>query len=219
MSRTANIARATVQGAQDIVNTMYHRATTDDIISVIMHADKQAAPFTAKFAAYLKETHGNDIKSLLYDVWRLLRHDVRYKPDDGHQKIKSPAQLIKDRVGDCKSYSVFIASVLQNLGIPYVYRYADYDWDNDVNHVYIVAYPNNSAPIIIDAVHTAFNEEAPGANYIFDMNPRNGAKRETTKISGISAPGSRVLYIGGAAALAAGIAYLLTYKCVTYESY
>jgi hypothetical protein len=211
--RVERIAHSTIRGAKGIVNTMYYRANTEDIISVIMHADKQAAVYTTQFAAALKEKHGGNIKALLYDVWRFLRHYVSYKADDGHQKIKSPAQLIKDGVGDCKSYSVFIGSVLRNLSISYVYRYADYDQDNDVNHVYIVAYPPGSAPIIVDAVHTVFGEEAPGANYIFDIDPQTGNRREA-KISGVSGPHvsspNRGLIIGAAAASAAIITLLIS---------
>lgn len=184
-----NIARYTVTGARNSINTMYRNASTEDIINVIHHADNLAGPYTAEFAKQLNARHSGNVNAILQDVWSLLK-GLRYKADDGHQKIKSPAQLIKDGVGDCKSYSVFIASVLQNLGIPYKYRYADYDRDNDVNHVYIIAQPENGPQIVVDAVHTAYNREAPGANLIFDIDPITQQRTPGKRIAGIERAGT-----------------------------
>lgn len=195
MSSSIHIAKRTIGGARGRVDTLYHNATTEDIIKVISRADKLAAPYTAKFAAELAARHGNDKTAILKDVWQLLK-SLRYRADDHHQKVKSPAQLIADGVGDCKSYSVFIASVCQNLNIKYKYRYADYDRDDDVNHVYIVAYPD-SGPVVVDAVHTAFNREAPGAGFTFDIDPTDNTR---TRINGVGEgkSNSRLYYVGAA---------------------
>lgn len=211
MSYLKGIARKYVTGARNEVQTLYWNASTDDIISIIHHADRQSQPYTQQFAQYLSERHGTDKRAILKDVWELLK-SLRYKADDGHQKIKSPAQLISDGVGDCKSFSVFIASLCKNLGIKYVYRYADYDRDNDVNHVYIVAYPDAGKPVVVDAVHTAFNSEAPGANYIFDIDPQKpDVRTQGKRIAGIGqGRSSSSLYF----AVAAGIVFLIlkTYR-------
>lgn len=201
MQDLRTIAKRTITGAKNELQTFYHRASTDDIISIIEHADSLSKPYTTQFTAELKARHGNNPDAILRDVWTLLK-SLRYKADDGHQKIKSPAQLIADGTGDCKSYSVFIGSVLKNLGIKYVYRYADYDRDNDVNHVYIIAHPYNSKPIVIDAVHTQYNREAPGANYMFDIDPDNPKQRKEGRgIAGISAISNNAIYITAGAVL------------------
>jgi len=196
MSSSIHIARRTIVGARGKVDTLYHNATTEDIITVISQADKLSAPYTAKFSAELNARHAGNKTAILKDVWQLLR-SLRYRADDNHQKVKSPAQLISDGVGDCKSYSVFIASVCQNLNIPYAYRYSDYDRDNDVNHVYIVAYPEKCGkPVIVDAVHTRFNDEAPGANFAFDIDPTNNTR---TRINGVGkSTNNNLFYIGAA---------------------
>lgn len=194
-----HIARRTIGGARGKVDTLYHNATTEDIIRVISRADKLAAPYTAKFAAELAARHGNDKTAILKDVWQLLK-SLRYRADDQHQKVKSPAQLIADGVGDCKSYSVFIASVCQNLNIPYKYRYADYDRDDDVNHVYIVAYPNDNGgkPVIVDAVHTRFNDEAPGNGFTFDINPTDNTRTRINGVGEKDGAKNKLYYVGAA---------------------
>lgn len=62
-----------------------------------------------------------------------------YKLDpQGEQLIKTPSRFLSDKVGDCKSFAIFICSVLTNLGIPCVMRFVDYG-EGDWRHVYAVA--------------------------------------------------------------------------------
>lgn len=152
------LASRTITGATNKTDRHYSNATTADIQKVVEFALQEAAPYTKKFASELYQLKQGNIFECAKAVWHLLHDDLRYRPDGFRQNIKSPAQLIKDGTGDCKSYSVFISSVLQNLSVPHVIRYAAYD-KGDVTHVYIVAYPGTSNQIIIDAVHTRFNEE------------------------------------------------------------
>lgn len=66
----------------------------------------------------------------------------RYKEDPaGIQWVQSPSYLWKTRVGDCKSYTVFISSVLQNIGVPHLIRYVAYG-GRQYRHVYPVALLN-----------------------------------------------------------------------------
>lgn len=62
-----------------------------------------------------------------------------YKLDpQGEQLIKTPSRFLADKVGDCKSFAIFICSVLTNLNIPCVMRFVDYG-EGDWRHVYAVA--------------------------------------------------------------------------------
>ena len=71
--------------------------------------------------------------------------------DDGVQMIKSPARLIADGCGDCKSYTMFIASCLHSLGIPCKVRFVNFDGGKQYTHVYPVAIDENGNEIVMDA--------------------------------------------------------------------
>jgi len=89
---------------------------------------------------------------------------------------------------DCDDMSIFIASVLKNLNIPYQFRIASYkDFygkDRGFSHVYTMI-PLEGKTIIIDPVYHLFNAEKPYSNEkTFDMNKN--------ELSGIS-----VRYLAG----------------------
>lgn len=71
--------------------------------------------------------------------------------DDGVQMIKSPARLLKDGCGDCKSYTMFIASCLHCLGIPCIVRFVNFNGGTQYTHVYPVAIDENGTEIPMDA--------------------------------------------------------------------
>lgn len=59
-----------------------------------------------------------------------------------NQWVQTPSYLYhKTREGDCKSYTVFISSVLYNMGVPHYIRYTAYG-TKDFRHVYPVAILN-----------------------------------------------------------------------------
>lgn len=70
---------------------------------------------------------------------------------DGEQLIKSPARLLKDGCGDCKSYTMFIASCLHCLGIPCKVRFVNFDGGKQYTHVYPVAIDEQGREIVMDA--------------------------------------------------------------------
>ena len=78
--------------------------------------------------------------------------NTRYLLDpDGEQLIKSPGRLMADGCGDCKSYTMFIASCLHCLGIPCKVRFVNFDGGNQFTHVYPVAIDEQGNEIIMDA--------------------------------------------------------------------
>lgn len=75
-----------------------------------------------------------------------------YKLDRaGEQLIKSPGRFLKDGCGDCKSYTMFIASCLHCLGIPCIVRFVNFDGGGQYTHVYPVAIDEGGNEIILDA--------------------------------------------------------------------
>lgn len=97
---------------------------------------------------------------------------LRYKADGNDQNIKLPSALLKTKIADCKSYSLFTSAILTNLGIPHSLVYTSYDPNQPIPaHVYVVT--NNGC--IIDAVWTKAGgkygtEKKPNFRYIRPVN-------------------------------------------------
>lgn len=85
-------------------------------------------------------------------VFAYLTENVVYKLDDaGNQYIKSPARLLQDGCGDCKSLTMFIVCCLHCLGIEHIIRFVNYDGGQQYTHVYPVAIDEQGSEIVLDA--------------------------------------------------------------------
>lgn len=147
-----------------IDDTIHEDGTTIDIIQTILMADgfksHMAAREMRELAAQL--VGENDYHTLM-NVWDFVHANIKYKADPrGHERIKSPSRLWYDREGDCKSFSLMIGAILRNYpSVGFSYRFVGYDRKlNDYTHVYVIAHLKNR-PVIMDAVHTRFDEEVP----------------------------------------------------------
>lgn len=81
----------------------------------------------------------------------MVKHTYYRLDEDGEQLIKTPARLIEDGCGDCKSYTMFIASCLYCLGIPCIVRFVNFDGGSQYTHVYPVAIDEQGHEIVMDA--------------------------------------------------------------------
>ena len=130
---------------------------TEDIINAIIEADESAPLYTEKFALSIPYDNINDICRFLYDY---VKTNVRYKEDeDGKQFVQMPGVLVNKKKGDCKSMSLFCASVLKNLGILYKYRFITQDPNSDLHHVYLIVQDENGNNIALDCVENRYNKE------------------------------------------------------------
>lgn len=147
----------------------YPNGNTKDIIDTVLFADGKAARYTKDFAPTLV---GSSLMETCSNIHRFLKQEIKYSLDPlGEQLIKSPGRLWKEnrkssgnpKGGDCKSFSLFTASCLRNLNIPYGYRFASYNNSNPTpTHVYCFVPLENGREIIIDAVWDgAFNTQKP----------------------------------------------------------
>lgn len=160
-NKLAVLANRYIQDSPLNTILFYKDGDVEQIIKVIQYADRQGMPFTVRFAKFLKEA-GDDMRTLK-GVWSFTRRNITYRRDEaGHEKIKSPGATWKTRVGDCKSMSVFIGSILKNLGYKVSYRVAFYDKDNpQQGHIYPIAHLPNGKRVVVDAVNPRFNHEYP----------------------------------------------------------
>ncbi|MCL2682244.1 MAG: hypothetical protein FWE63_02005 [Bacteroidales bacterium] len=96
-------------------------------------------------------------------LWDFLYHHVQYKLDKrGLEELRQPARSWANRhTGiDCDCFSIFVSSILSNLGIEHKFRITKYGGKPNFQHVYVVV-PNGNDEIIIDCVLSQFNYEKP----------------------------------------------------------
>lgn len=133
--------------------TVRDNATNAELQKAIEAAIPAAVQQTKKIAPRFK---GRTEKETCRKIFDFLKSNVNYKVDGENQKVQLPSALLRDRTADCKSYSLFTAAILQNLGIPYELTYASYTPGNkDPEHIYVTT--KNGC--IIDAVWGKFNSE------------------------------------------------------------
>lgn len=136
--------------------TRFRDGDTGDIIETILAMDADSARWI--LPGGVRCLLGKTDMQTLENVWRFVHENVRYQADRlGHERVKSPGALFTSGVGDCKSFSIAEGALLRALGIPFSYRFAAYGPGN-FTHVYVVA-DTQRGQVILDAVHTKFNEE------------------------------------------------------------
>jgi len=124
---------------------------------------------TAQMVQFSNQFKGATEQETCRKIFTYLKNNFRYVADGGEQVIKLPSALLKKKVGDCKSYSLFTAAILENLKIPYHFVYASYNSNPIPGHVYVTT----NKGCIIDAVYGTFNKEKkPNYKYKKNMNVR-----------------------------------------------
>lgn len=114
---------------------------------------------------HVKNLRGISVEEQCYSIFKHLADNVRYKEDTyGSQWIKSPARLLDDKVGDCKSFAMYCCCCLHCLGVPHKFRFVNFDGGDQFTHVYAVAVDEDNNEIILDAVETDENGK-PVYNY------------------------------------------------------
>lgn len=137
---------------QGIDVTYKSKADNKDIRDLLERLVPEAKKQLKDFAPQFK---GNSRQETCKKIFDYIKSNIRYVADGDEQVIKLPSALLKKAVGDCKSYSLFTAGILENLGIPYSFVYASYN-DNPIpHHVYV----QTDDGCIIDVVYGKFNQE------------------------------------------------------------
>jgi hypothetical protein len=115
-----------------------------------------------------KNFKGSTEKETCSKIFNFLMSDITYKVDGDNQKIKLPSAFLREKSGDCKSYSLFTGAILANLKIPFSFTYASYNpKDKTPEHIYVTT----KKGCIIDAVYRKFNaEKKPSYKYQKPMN-------------------------------------------------
>ena len=134
--------------------------TFADTLPLMKKVVRDTLSDTTQIANYLKR---NSVYETCQNIWDFCFTHFQYSKDEKHkEQIRRPLRSWQDRKAgiDCDCFTVFIGSVLTNLGIPFKMRLTYYKNQVDFSHIYpVVTTPNQE--IIIDCVVHQFNYEAP----------------------------------------------------------
>jgi hypothetical protein len=152
------------QGTKTLVTRFQNTA---DLTKAINASHKENLPFARKIAPYFRGSNNYQTGKNIHDF---LRHYVPYKVEPGSsQTTKTLPRMLNDANrglgSDCKHYSVFTGTILDALGIPFVYRLAGYV-SNTPQHIYAVI-KDGKKEIPVDAVLPQYDyEKKPLKKYL-----------------------------------------------------
>jgi hypothetical protein len=132
--------------------TALNNANTSDIIYsmaiIAPAAIKQAVKFNLPEIIGLT---GGDLQGDAILTGQYIRQNIKYKVDPfTDQNIKLPSALLRDRVGDCKSFSMLFLAIMEAAGYNGGFRFAAYR-NNNFTHVYNYFLDNNNNVFTFDA--------------------------------------------------------------------
>jgi hypothetical protein len=132
--------------------TALNNANTSDIIYsmaiIAPAAIKQAVKFNLPEIIGLT---GGDLQgdAILTGQW--IRQNIKYKVDPfTDQNIQLPSALLRDKVGDCKSFSMLFLAIMEAAGYNGGFRFAAYR-NKNFTHVYNYFLDNNNNLFTFDA--------------------------------------------------------------------
>lgn len=142
---------------------------TRDIIAALCAAVPAAVNQVKPYIDNILQPTGDPVKDT-ERACRYVRGLVTYKQDGfQEQKIQLPARLLKDtRIGDCKSYSLAVLSILLSMGYKGGFRFSSYKPNKIPTHVYNFVFDNSGKKITFDACVESL-KESPRYTYIKDM--------------------------------------------------
>ena len=124
--------------------------TTSDIASLVVDEYNRSFSQVDELAHKLQQDTRMATCKNIFDY--IVSH-VSYKQDPpGVHWVKTPARLVHDRFGDCKSMAIFAASCLRCLDIEHCFRFVGFTHSKDVTHVYVAVPDGNGGEITIDPV-------------------------------------------------------------------
>ena len=154
------------QGIDVTYKSEAQKADNKDIRDLLFSLVPQARAQMAKMA---KSFRGRNEEETCKKIFDYIVANFSYVADRKEQVIKLPSALLKYKVGDCKSYALFTAAILENLKIPYKFVFTSYNSNPIPGHVYVTT----DGGCIIDAVYGKFNKEkTPTFKYVQGMNVR-----------------------------------------------
>lgn len=136
------------------------KAQLEDTLQLMKRVIAETLQDSQKLAPKLK---GNTMTSTCKNIWEFVYTHIQYTMDKtGIEQVRRPSRTWADRMTgvDCDCYTVFIGSILVNLGIPFKMRITKYGGKHHFQHIYPIISHGNSH-ITMDCVADSFNYEVP----------------------------------------------------------
>ena len=144
-------------------------AGLDQTIALMQHIVPETLQDTKRIAQKLRST---SLKATCQNIWDFVYRHIQYRRDkEGVEQVRRPSRTWADRSQgvDCDCYTVFISSILMNLGIPHKIRITKYNGRPNFQHVYPIV-PTSSGHLTMDCVTDQFDKEvAYSAHRDYDM--------------------------------------------------
>lgn len=143
---------------KDTVIVGQGKARLKDTLNLIKAMILQTTADTAVLAPRLQ---GKSVRDTCRNIWNFVYNHIQYTMDKtGIEQVRRPSRTWADRISgvDCDCYTVFIGSILANLGIPFMIRITKYGGKAHFQHVYPVVFTAGKQ-ITIDCVTDQFNKE------------------------------------------------------------
>jgi len=163
--------------AEDVDRVIIENGEVEQTVDLMKKVVWRYLGDTMKIAPLLK---GKTLDSTCGNVWSLLHDHIQYRLDKkGLEQLRRPCRSWEERTGgiDCDCFSIFVSSILTNLGIPHKFRITKYNQDV-YQHVYVIVPQKESEYITIDCVLSGFDEEKPYSqkkDFTMNMNGINVA--------------------------------------------
>jgi len=142
------------------IGILKYEQNTDDIITHLLKCHDEYKKDYDKIYPYFL---GNTLEETCYNIFDFLKKNVLYRIEPStKQTLKSPSAIMAQGYGDCKQYSQFAGGILDAINrnkykIDWCYRFASYNNDKELQHVFIVAKDNTGKEIWLDPVLSSFN--------------------------------------------------------------
>jgi hypothetical protein len=138
-----------------------------DIVELLLIADLQNSVYKNILSSYFST--GNKLKDIRA-AYNYALANIQYLKEGTLQTAKTIPAILNFGFGDCKHFSLFLASCCRALSIPYKFRFTSYNkYDSEATHVYIVANVYGKE-LILDGVLKVFGAEKP-YQYKYDYKP------------------------------------------------
>lgn len=131
---------------------------------------------TAQIAPLLK---GKSLKETCSNIYHFVLNHIRYMPDrEGREELRRPAVTWHERRGDCDCMTIFISTILANLGIPHIIRIVGYLEEEDkFQHVYPIVM-DGGRKIVIDPVLRPYHLGLPENSNLFNKEKKYHHKQD-----------------------------------------
>ena len=135
---------------------------TGDIIKELLNSHLEYQKEYDRIYPYFM---GRNVLETCKNIFNFLKKNVTYDIEPGsRQTLKSPSSILAQGYGDCKQYSQFIGGILDAIkrnkgGVEWCYRFASYNPQKQIQHVFVVAKDKQGNEIWIDPVLKTFNQK------------------------------------------------------------